>query len=642
MLIPGLDDGVSLLTGSDLFAISQNGVLRKATLDSIAELFGSGSGLGYTPINKAGDAFTGTPTFSGAATYSGAIGFTAAGTALSVTNNASIGGLALLGKGSINWIQARGQNGATAPEISTDGSDTNISLRLVAKGTGGYAFRNTTNTTLLQVLDGGGTATDFLIIKPAISGQPVRLSTNVANTSVDISPSGTGNVRIGNGAGKFVTGFINAGNANTVNWSTATGNGATFSPLFNQANHTSGATALNSGFGSGVFLNWFSIPADTIRYSGSQGVNGWEFDHNFGGSTSSGGRQAVQITLNQIGATQSHSSFSINPYFSALTVYSTANYNEGGSNPPTVATSVGHVFAGNFVARLRNTATGYTELKGIEINMSASSGTSYVNAGMLQLILEATHQKAGTSGGDFAIGITAQSGTGAFLDSGIIIGSPGSLWAFNDTATIFRGRMTLDFDTHPPTAANFIDMLAPTFTDYFLRSKGFSVTGDGVTQIGTGILEAISTGIRLGAPGAIGTAVGLQSGGSNYAVDEVFYFGPNNSGIGYVTAGSGGVVTTFTILQMPVSDDAGSLPSNPVATTSWRYPDSGGTGLTVNITWSTTRNGVTIAASGQKVGVFGATPQSKGTVTGSRGGNAALASLLTLLASYGWCVDSSS
>lgn len=45
---------------------------------------------------------------------------------------------------------------------------------------------------------------------------------------------------------------------------------------------------------------------------------------------------------------------------------------------------------------------------------------------------------------------------------------------------------------------------------------------------------------------------------------------------------------------------------------------------------------------GQLVGFFGATPTTKQTVTGSRGGNAALQSLLTALAAYGLVTDSSS
>lgn len=43
---------------------------------------------------------------------------------------------------------------------------------------------------------------------------------------------------------------------------------------------------------------------------------------------------------------------------------------------------------------------------------------------------------------------------------------------------------------------------------------------------------------------------------------------------------------------------------------------------------------------GLNIGVFGTTPVAKQTVTGSRGGNAALASLLTALANFGWITDS--
>lgn len=42
---------------------------------------------------------------------------------------------------------------------------------------------------------------------------------------------------------------------------------------------------------------------------------------------------------------------------------------------------------------------------------------------------------------------------------------------------------------------------------------------------------------------------------------------------------------------------------------------------------------------GLKIGVFGATPTARPTVTGSRGGNAALASLLDALEALGWVVD---
>jgi hypothetical protein len=47
----------------------------------------------------------------------------------------------------------------------------------------------------------------------------------------------------------------------------------------------------------------------------------------------------------------------------------------------------------------------------------------------------------------------------------------------------------------------------------------------------------------------------------------------------------------------------------------------------------------TLDGTGNQVGFFGATPASKPTVTGSRGGNAALASLLTALATLGLITD---
>ncbi len=49
-----------------------------------------------------------------------------------------------------------------------------------------------------------------------------------------------------------------------------------------------------------------------------------------------------------------------------------------------------------------------------------------------------------------------------------------------------------------------------------------------------------------------------------------------------------------------------------------------------------------IALAGPNLGFYGATPVTQPTVTGSRGANAALASLLTELATLGLIVDSSS
>jgi hypothetical protein len=51
---------------------------------------------------------------------------------------------------------------------------------------------------------------------------------------------------------------------------------------------------------------------------------------------------------------------------------------------------------------------------------------------------------------------------------------------------------------------------------------------------------------------------------------------------------------------------------------------------------------VTLGGSGKQVGFYGTTPASKPTVSGSRGGNEALESLLTALATLGLITDSTS
>ena len=48
-----------------------------------------------------------------------------------------------------------------------------------------------------------------------------------------------------------------------------------------------------------------------------------------------------------------------------------------------------------------------------------------------------------------------------------------------------------------------------------------------------------------------------------------------------------------------------------------------------------------VATGNKQIGVFGHTPTGRQTVTGSKGGNAALASLLSALAAFGWITDSS-
>ena len=83
--------------------------------------------------------------------------------------------------------------------------------------------------------------------------------------------------------------------------------------------------------------------------------------------------------------------------------------------------------------------------------------------------------------------------------------------------------------------------------------------------------------------------------------------------------------------------------ASPSAFQSFRVSTADGAGaytVRLNVTRSATQITDNLQHLGTKVGFNGATPITKPAVTGSRGGNAALASLLTQLATLGLITDS--
>lgn len=116
-----------------------------------------------------------------------------------------------------------------------------------------------------------------------------------------------------------------------------------------------------------------------------------------------------------------------------------------------------------------------------------------------------------------------------------------------------------------------------------------------------------------------------------------------------VGSGAAGTQATLTIKRDPAGGNDGQLvaiaATNAIATGTavgdvvLRAVDTAdGTGKLLLVGHTTI--GLSVNATG--IGFFTTAPQAKKTVTGSRGGNAALASLLTQLAGYGLVTDSSS
>ncbi len=99
---------------------------------------------------------------------------------------------------------------------------------------------------------------------------------------------------------------------------------------------------------------------------------------------------------------------------------------------------------------------------------------------------------------------------------------------------------------------------------------------------------------------------------------------------GYLTSGGGGTLPSSAVIG--IGYDSANTRGLLVAIDSGTYKRLDIEGLAVNLRSGTTTV-IQVIATG--IGLNGSTPVAKPTVTGSRGGNAALASLLSALASRG-------
>jgi hypothetical protein len=167
---------------------------------------------------------------------------------------------------------------------------------------------------------------------------------------------------------------------------------------------------------------------------------------------------------------------------------------------------------------------------------------------------------------------------------GLLLGNKLGPTGFDNTSTLVGSQIYNGLNV---AASNYgVDFLTTTFATNFLRSQGFSVDGVGVTQIGTGLISPVAGGMSIDTVGSVGTAVAVAVGGTNWTVGDFVTYGPNNSGLARVQTLAGSAVATLAVLIQPVTNTL-TPPANPVAAAA--YSASPGTGLTVNVTWDSTR-----------------------------------------------------
>jgi hypothetical protein len=317
--------------------------------------------------------------------------------------------------------------------------------------------------------------------------------------------------------------------------------------------------------------------------------------------------------------------------YTALNSKASASVNVGGTNL-TPSTASGFVYANNPVAILTGSALNFQQVIGQETDV-AVQGTTTVMDKIGQQIVDAPSSVGSGFRDDVALSINGYAqGAGPGWSVGLEFGRHGGGFPMSTTGTMIMTSLSgMGSGTTVQTGLNF---LGNTITKWALATPGFSVDGTGNVQIGTGLIGVSASGMKVDAPGAVGTGVpAVVAGGTGYIVGDIGY--DTNGGIYKVASltGTVGAVATVTVLRQPFFAST-TTPTNPVAITTWTVGQAVcpyvsctayASGLTLTIGWNTSLRTVQINPSGGPV-QFG---------SGAFSANAAVATTMTSLGPTG-------
>lgn len=342
-------------------------------------------------------------------------------------------------------------------------------------------------------------------------------------------------------------------------------------------------------------FNRIAINGDSVAAGTNQFVEALQVTHHFGGSAAVGGRHALVVALQQTAAT-GNAGTSTDPFHVGLNVFVDVSFNEGGTSLVFKNTE-GNFFAYNPVVRTHSGATNLSGVVNTEFNIQCLTGSSTYGKVGLQIVKETGDAVQG-SAVDVALRFADQAGVTVGWKNIIEVGSGFATWPADPNGSIFATRISQDYNTNSSSTLNGVDFVQTPFTGYAFRSRGFSVDGSGTAQIGTGLISSNSSGLVVDIKGSVGTGIAVSSGGTLYNVGDVVI--DAYGGVYKITAAPAGIVSTLSIIQAPFFN-SGTTPSNPIDATLNTSVNPLGSGLTINITWSTTRTTLSLNPSGGNV-----------------------------------------
>lgn len=262
---------------------------------------------------------------------------------------------------------------------------------------------------------------------------------------------------------------------------------------------------------------------------------------------------------------------------------------------------------------------------------AGSDSSSYVLLGPVVLQFGnniPAHDHSGTAADSTLLGTGAVAGVGGTAVGASANASGADATAFGHLATASAGGTAVGQGASAGTNAVAVGIGAGGSTNH----TGWVAVGSAAV---VGADDAIAIGAGAGAQGSGAIAIGPAAVTGAVADAIAIGAGASAQGISSVALGAGATVGAGHDYSMAIGQGA--------ATTGAHQAVLGDTSTTVVVPGNFAQTGgqATLAGSGGTLGFFGSAGVTKPVVTGSRGGNAVLTSLLSLLSSMGLITDNS-
>jgi hypothetical protein len=459
-------------------------------------------------LNAAGAAFL--PLATGG-TVAGATTFSAAGTGLAVTNNATVSGTIALGI-STNANTVMSVNGATGTQRRLEFQTAGVLRWRVgaSQDAEGGAIANSGSSFYINAFsDTGGSAVNALTIN--------RATQQAMFQKIKMNPS----------SGGIVYGGV-APDPNN-------------SPFFLSSSFSGTVTGT-----AWTGLTNFTILNDTVGIDPGAQAIGFYGQHFWGGAAATGSRTGMYYLLQQSSNVLAHANSQAALFNNSILG------NSGGTNvwDGSAGASWG---AGIYCQQSPGGTGGATPTNrrlicGAEIDYGANAGsvntivglsvTRWANAIYVPPVYERNSGISVTS---------AQGGTGS-ATIGLMFGSCGGQYPVTSNGALIRAAYTANYRTVPMSSSFGVELTAPDFPIAAWRSKGMSIMPDGSLQVGSLYIQSDHTSSRIDSQGFYTATVAITSGGANLynnlpLIDDV-------TGLHMqVTASSGGVATAVAILR---------------------------------------------------------------------------------------------